>query len=481
MAVNRPNIVLITADQWRGDCVGYRSHRHPVMTPHINQLAAEGIDFTHAYTDCPVCMPQRATILSGKTGASLGVLSNFNCRTPVEDEYTLPRLLFREGGYQTNAIGKMHFSPARARLGFEHVTLHPNDYVIWLEDMGYGGMYRGHGLGGNEVYPATSAVPERFSHTHWIVDQSVRFLSERDPENPFFLWMVFEAPHSPFDPPEPYDRMYDNFTIPAPIMGEWQKTECPLSVTEKTIRYKFNDLNGEMLEESRRKYYGQITHIDYQLGRFLGELKSLKLYDNTVIIFTSDHGEHLGDFGLFGKTTFLSGSADVPLIIKPAENADFKGLGKQCSTPVLTADIYTTILGFAGIESDPGDGKSLADTVAGKNDNRTIFGEFGENGFGTAFAVHGNYKYIYYVKGGKELLFDVDSDPDNIYNLAHDPQFCGIKENLRAALIEFLVKRNRPMIKDNNLAITEPKSNPDKNRTANPFALRGPMHYGQGY
>ncbi|HEX9922753.1 MAG TPA: sulfatase-like hydrolase/transferase [Anaerolineae bacterium] len=170
-STDRFNTVFIVADQWRGDCLGLLDGPHPVMTPHVNQLAAEGVRFTQAYADCPLCMPQRATMLTGQYASRFGLPYNFwpDHRTPVAPATGLPGRLTREAGYQTKAIGKMHFYPDRARLGFEHIVLHPNDYVNWLEDQGFGGMYRGHGLGGNEVYPAVSAVPERFSHTHWIV------------------------------------------------------------------------------------------------------------------------------------------------------------------------------------------------------------------------------------------------------------------------------------------------------------------------
>ena len=147
----KPNIVLITADQWRGDCLGCAEGRHPVMTPHMNQLAAEGVRFTQAYADCPVCMPQRVTLLTGQVASQFGLPHNFAQRSPVDVQTSLPTRLAREAGYQTKAIGKMHFQPGRARMGFEHIALHPNDYVIWLEETPNAGMYRGHGPGGNEV------------------------------------------------------------------------------------------------------------------------------------------------------------------------------------------------------------------------------------------------------------------------------------------------------------------------------------------
>lgn len=476
------NIVFIVADQWRGDCLGLLNNAHPVMTPHINQLAAEGVRFTQAYADCPLCMPQRATMLTGQSASRFGLPYNFwpDHRTPVDPLTGLPGRLTREAGYQSKAIGKMHFYPDRARLGFEHITLHPNDYVNWLEEQGYGGGYRGHGLGGNEVYPAVSAVPEPLTHTHWIIDESIKFLSQRDPDNPFFLWMIFEAPHSPFDPPEPYDRMYDNFTIPDPICANWSDDEIPPVFQKIRLSHKYDQLNDEIIREIRRRYYGQITHIDHQLGRFLGELKSKGLYDNTLIVFTSDHGEHLGDYGLFAKTTFLRGSGDVPLIIRFPTDIPVLTPSLAINSPVLTADICPTLLDVAGLEPNPEiDGISLLPVVQqGRNpQNRVIFGE----SVLSVFATDGLYKYIYYPEGSIEQLFDVQNDPYDLNNLASMSQYQTTLQHLKNQLLEYLAQLNRPMVENGNFVRRDSKIDEAELRAQNPMAWRGPLRYGQGY
>ena len=259
-------------------------------------------------------------------------------------------------------------------------------------------MYRGHGLGGNEVYPTVSAVPEKYTHTHWIIDESISFLETRDPDNPFFLWMVFEAPHSPFDPPEPYDRMYDHFTIPAPACGDWVAEAMPPWLAARVIAEKFDQVTPEILQEIRRRYYGQISHIDYQLGRFLGELRTRGLYDDTLIVFTADHGEHLGDHGLFGKATFLQSSGRVPLIVRPSRREALAHPALELDSPVLTVDLFPTLLQAAGLEppSDV-DGHSLLPAMSeGCGDaDRIVCGEAGR-GDGTAFALGKGFKYIYY-------------------------------------------------------------------------------------
>jgi len=121
----QPNILYIVADQWRGDCLGLYKNAHPVMTPHLNQLAAEGVNFTRAYADCPICMPQRVTMLTGRTGSQLRCLNNFGERNQPAFDHgaTLPARLAREACYQTKAIGKMHFAPARSRYGLSGDTI----------------------------------------------------------------------------------------------------------------------------------------------------------------------------------------------------------------------------------------------------------------------------------------------------------------------------------------------------------------------
>lgn len=488
-SAKNPNIVFIVLDQWRGDCLGIADSAHPVMTPHFDQIACEGTWYRRAYADCPVCMPQRATMLTGFTASQHGFThNNMNGpRSPIAAEHSLPARLTREAGYQTKAIGKMHFWPERARFGFEHISLHPDDYVNFLEDQGYGGFYRGHGLGGNEVYPAVSAVPEHLTHTHWIVDESIRFLSQRDPEHPFMLWMVFEAPHSPFDPPEPFDRMYDDYDIPEAVIGDWVgRDDEPASLVADRIAHKADRVSPQVRQRLRRHYYGQVTHIDYQLGRFFGELKSKGLYDDTVIVITSDHGEHLGDHQLYAKYTYLESSARVPIILRlpqaqgvatplvPPEASGGRLYNRQVDTPALTADIAPTLLEFAGLTPDPAlDGTSLLQLP----EERVIYGETRHS----VFATDGTLKYIYYFAGGAEQLFDGRSDADDRHNLAGRPEYAAEQAGLKRGLIDYLRANERPAVVDGELLVTEASLDYDALRARNTAAWRGPLRYGDGY
>lgn len=474
-AGDKPNIVYIVLDQWRGDCLGIADSAHPVMTPHFDQIACEGIWYSRAYADCPVCMPQRATMLTGFTASQHGMPYNnmSGPRSPIPAERSLPFRLTREAGYQTKAVGKMHFYPERARFGFEHISLHPNDYVNFLEERGYGGFYRGHGLGGNEVYPAVSAVPEPLTHTHWIVDESIRFLGRRDPECPFMLFMVFEAPHSPFDPPEPFDRFYDDFEIPEPAIGDWAGApDEPHELIEQRIIKKADRMSPQVLRRLRQHYYAQITHIDYQLGRLFGELKSKGLYDNTAIVITSDHGEHLGDHQLYGKYTYLESAARVPIILRlPSQHGVYN---RRIATPALTADIAPTLLELAGLPPAAAmDGISLLRLPQ----QRVIYGETRNS----VFATDGKLKYIHYFAGGFEQLFDISADADDRHNLAGRAEYTESQAALKARLIAYLRANERPAAVDGELLVKESVLDIDELRARNAAAWRGPLRYGRGY
>jgi arylsulfatase A-like enzyme len=469
-------MIYIVADQWRGDCLGVYKNHHPVMTPHLNQLACEGVNYRHGYADCPICMPQRATMLTGKTGSQSRCITNFdtNSAPSIDPLQTLPGRLTKEAGYQTKAIGKMHFAPHRARHGFEHVTLHPDDYLWWLEEQGQGGTFRGHGLGGNEVYPTGAITDQRYYHTTWIIDQAIRFLEQRDPANPFFLYIIFEAPHSPFDPPPPYDRMYDNFTIPEPIEGNWRENDYPASFQAKRLGGKYEYMQPEAIAETRRRYYGQMSHIDYQLGRLFGSLQTHGIDHETAIAFTSDHGECLGDHGIFAKHNFLESAARVPFILRlPAQFRD-KYETAQADTPVLTADLCPTFLDMAGLTPAANtDGQSLLQT----NQREFIFGETPE----TAMALGRGYKYIYYIAGGSEQLFNIHQDSDDRENLAHSEACASTQAELKARLIDYLSRNKSPMVQNGALVNQPVNIDTEWLRRMNPCACRGPMHGGDGY
>jgi len=427
-------------------------------------------------------MPQRITMLTGRTGSQMRCISNFNEQhAPNFDRNTtLPARLAREVGYQTKAIGKMHFMPSRSRHGFEHVTLHPDDYLWWLEDHGYGGAFRGHGLGGNEVYPTVAVTPDKYYHTTWSIDESIRFLDQRGPESPFFLFLVFEAPHSPFDPPQPYDRMYDNFSIPEPVQGDWVGNEYPTLFRDRSIANNFDQLSPDIIREARRRYYGQMSQIDYHLGRLFGALRTQGIDRNTAIVFTSDHGECLGDHGVFAKNCFLESAARVPLIIRMPTDAGTFPVASQRFALTQTADIVPTLLDLAELAQDSNaEGQSLMPLMESSDafQERIIFGETPE----TAAAWNDEFKYVYYRTGGGEQLFNTKQDPNDLANLINDPDLDKTLRKLKGYLVEYLQENGSDLVGKGNLQTCCPDSDFARTRARNPLACRGPMRGGMGY
>ena len=222
--MDRPHILLITTDQQRFDAAGDAAPAF-MRTPHFDHLTREGINFSAAYGDCPICVPSRMSIMTGKYVTTHGMTGNGpSSRVLSGASNTLPTCM-NELGYQTAAIGKMHFTPQRARHGFQEMIL-PEDYYRHMARRGYDVQPMRHGLGQNELYPGLATVPEALTLTSWTAEQCVEFIRERrDPTAPFFLWCSFSKPHPPIDPPEPYYSMYRDCDIPQPVYGDWSEGE----------------------------------------------------------------------------------------------------------------------------------------------------------------------------------------------------------------------------------------------------------------
>ncbi len=480
---SRPNIVLITTDQHRGDCLSVAKSSHPVMTPHLDQLAREGIRFERAYTDCPLCVPARMTIMTGKCAYTHGAAGHEFMDMPEEDHKTLAGRL-TSAGYQTQAVGKMHFHPARARYGFERTRIVLEDYVNWLEGTPYAGGYRGHGVAGNEVYPTYSPVPEAFYHTRWTVDESIQFLEQRDPRAPFFMWTSFEAPHPPFDPPESAVRLYDDTTIPSPVIADWAANEeTPAWFAYTRMLYNLDLLNPQTIQTIRKHYYAQITHVDYELGRLFGSLRDRGLWDNTIIVFASDHGEMLGDHGLFHKSCFYDPSARVPFILRlPESMQDQLQPGQVVQTPVTLADLYPTLLTLAGAlhEGDMAgrDGMNVMDLLNNDGNERWVFG-YRNDLHGLYMATNGRWKYLYYVADGEEQLFDLSQDPNECDNLAGQSAHGDRLATCRCMLLQqFKELADETGQSDTGLKMEQVELDESRIKAMNPMAWWGPIRYG---
>ena len=456
-----PNIVLITTDQQRGDCLGVAGH--PVLdTPYLDQLASQGMRFTRAYSACPVCIPARRTLMSGAKPAHHGVTMNYD--TPL----TLPTLpaVLSEAGYQTHLSGKLHLHPARKRYGFHSTDWADspaqyglnrinNDYQRFLIAQGQHGpdLSYANGANGNGWVSRPFHMDERLHYTTWATESALRFLERRDPTVPFFLNLSIFAPHAPFTPPAYYFEKYMDLDLPEPKVGDWSRVydepQRGLNVTAWRV-----NLRRQAQREMMAGYFGSIEHADHQIGRLMRHLPA-----DTVILFTSDHGEMLGDHQWIRKRTPYEGSARVPFLVKLPKSFGVQP-GQVRNELVELMDVMPTLLDAAGAPiPDSVDGRSVLPLLRGEGgDWRSyLHGECARvetMNSGMHYIVEGGLKYIYYPGTGLEQLFDLASDPAEMTDLAADPEKADRAEPLRQRLIAELDGRPEGFVLGGRLAIT---------------------------
>lgn len=452
----RPNLLLITTDQQRGDCLGCAGH--PALeTPYLDQLAERGVRFSAAYTSVPSCTPARAAILTGMDQWNHGRLTMAGSDA-LEYPATLPGELAK-AGYHTQAVGKMHHHPQRKLYGFHNMVLDESgrrfgkfvsDYHLWFErakEGDYG--YRDYSIDWNSWMARPSHLPEHLHPTYWTASEGINFIFRRDPTKPFFLWLSFARPHSPYDPPQVYWDMYkDHPDIPDPVVGDWA---APFDKRVDDVNAPFTRRSARETRRARAAYYGSITFIDHQIGRFLYEFQHMDpaAYENTVIIFTSDHGDMLGDHHHWRKTYAYEGSAKVPFIVSFPRDWEIQG-GQVVDAPIELRDIMPTLLDAAGVPvPESVDGMSLIPLCRGQREGWRSFVQ-GEHTFcytkeqGMQYVTDGKEKYIWFHHTGREQFFDLVNDPDELCDLAGDPSHEARIEVWRKRLAEVNERRGDP-------------------------------------
>ncbi|MFD2114390.1 arylsulfatase [Paenibacillus yanchengensis] len=435
--MTQPNILLLMTDQQRWDTLG--SYGNSVVeTANLDWLASEGTVFTHAYTPSPSCIPARASLLTGMNPWNTGVLGMGRGQGQMGTgfRHTLPGEL-ATAGYHTQGVGKMHFYPQRSLNGFHHTQLDESgrvhdpgfksDYRMWFERNRTGEYdFVDHGIGWNSWMARPYHAPEFLHPTNWTVNESIAFLKKRDPSKPFFLKTSFARPHSPYDALPFYFDLYANKEMPTPMIGDWASMhDCPEEAARPDAWRGVR--SEEEIKRARAGYYGLIHHIDHQIGRLLQFMTDQKLLDNTIIVFTSDHGDMLGDHNLWRKTYAYEGSAHIPFIVRLPSS--FGKMAKQVDTPVVLQDIMPTLLEAVGASiPDTVDGLSLLPLMRGETnfqrdyvhgEHSTCYSEEQE----MQYVTDGKMKYIWFPRLGTEQLFDLTKDPCECQNVASDPNY----------------------------------------------------------
>jgi len=450
-----PDILLVFPDQWRGDCLGHLGHP-TACTPYLDQLAAEGTSFTQARSPSPVCIPARACLATGLSPWRCGRLG-YQDGQPWPYRHTLMHRL-RGAGYQTVCVGKTHFHPMRLHLGFDELRA----YEASIREPGYESDYHRwlhHETGGRVTDPALhrhpNALPvevwehaERLHNTHWTMEQSLDVLATRDPTRPLFMQIGFHRPHVPFDPPRRHVELLRDRELPGVPVGDWvEDREEQTAASAQRGPWRPADLDA-----MRRAYHAQLAFIDEQVGRLLWWLRRHGRERETWIVFSSDHGELLGDHHRMFKSSFLEGSARVPLVVRPPPGSPCPR-GQRRDELVDLIDILPTCCGLADLAVDPEvDGRDLGPLVRGESPGwrERWHGEC-HGGAGRECLTDGRYTYLWDARDGHELLFDLSDDPTECRDLAARSDHAALLARWRAHLVEELDGRGCGLVADGAL------------------------------
>lgn len=424
MSADRPNILLLFTDMQRADTL-HALGNETIRTPALDRLVHEGVAFTRCFSPSPVCVPARCCLHYGQYPQRTNLFDN-GAMMP-DNGRSYPALLGAHG-YRTHAVGKCHFTPDRQALrGFqsrriqEEITSDParDEYVAWLRDHGYD-TYEPHGARGEMYYiPQISSLPAEAHPTQWVGDQSLAFLREAaSDDRPWCLFTSFIHPHPPFAPPKPWHKLYRAPDMPLPSVPEGS-SDLLTWINRYQNRYKHRDagIDRHLVRAIKASYYATISFVDYQVGRILHALEESGQLDRTLILFTSDHGEYLGDYHCFGKRGMHDASARVPLVVRyPTRFVP----GSRSATAASLVDVLPTLLAAAGLSLTDleTDGIDLAELAAGGDGERIVYSQFSHTETGLYMAASAEWKYIYSAGDDREFVFDRRHDPLETRNLA---------------------------------------------------------------
>ena len=459
-APQQPNIILIMTDQQRGDCLGVMGNPG-IRTPHLDQLANDGILFTNGYSSVPSSTPARSVLLTGMSPWHNGMIG---FGTVAEHyKYEMPRML-AENHYYTYIVGKLHYAPQRNLHGYHGGLLDESgrvrtpdfesDYRKWFRQQALGLNPDSTGIGWNEHNGKAYALPEELHPTTWTANEAIKFIQNYDKENPLFLKISFARPHSPYDPPKRLLDQYKNSDIQELYIGEWCEEFADRPNTKDA---SFGNFGKEHAVDSRKHYYASISFVDEKIGLIIDELKKKGIYDNSLIVFISDHGDMLGDHYHWRKTYPYEGSTHVPYIVKfPDQTAGVYAKGSRLEQPVELRDILPTFLEAAGAEiPEDMDGKSLYSLYKDKNAKWRPYIDLEHSVYrdykNWLALTDGKMKYIYFSSTGEEQLFDISKDKSETHDLSEDAAYASILDSWRNHLKDHLKERGERYLKNGQL------------------------------
>ena len=491
----QPNLLFIMTDQQRFDALSYSGNKN-IKTPNMDRIAREGVWFERMYSSCPVCVPARSVILTGKTIETVKIRGNDDVKDP-NNGANVPTFdnLLAKAGYYTEYHGKWHI-PYKYAATYDNKVFQTNvrtpgvpsegdAYAEFVEKHNAATslkpgqlMCKGSGAytpvpldyrygmppeqanrkksktddpelnSQTSMYGCLSISPE-YTLSAFVGKESLDALERAHKSGkPFAVTCSFGPPHPPMLVPEPYFSMFPAESLPVPSSISDSLDNSPYSRKGSDWLTRYTD--PEMIRQMTQVYYGMIYEVDTWVGRILDYLEKNDMLDNTMIVFTSDHGEMLGDHGLNSKFKFYEGSVHVPLLIR------FPGhiqAGTKVSTPVSHIDIFPTILDYLSLPPSPCDGRSLRPLIEGKGDDGMDFtiSEWGSTKGPTEMIRDGRWKLIMAHNPSSEIvdaLYDLENDPDEMNNLiGNNPdreKYMHQAKIMKDKLVKFLKKIDSP-------------------------------------
>ncbi len=478
------NVLLIVTDQWRGDSLGCVGHP-AALTPNLDALAREGVTFRTHFGQSAPCGPARASLLTGLYVMNHRVVAN---GVPLDDRHaTLAREVKRAGidpaliGYTTTTADPRRVGrsdPGQREIGdvmdgwrivahFDEVQY--RNYLSWVAGQGFALPERpediwcpAEGPPGPTALP--SRIPAELSDTAWSAEHAVSFLRSTRPTRPWLLHLGFYRPHPPFAAPAPWHDVVPGQNVPLALRGDLDQEarQHPVMAhflaTQKRSTYfergegPVTPLSEQDIRLTRRSYYGMIAEIDHHLGAVFAELRRTGQWDNTLIVFTSDHGEQLGDHHLLGKLGWFDQSYHLPLIVRDPDGVR----GRVVDAPTEALDLMPTMLDWLGLPVPRAcDGMSLAPFLAGETPadwRDAVHFEFDLRGgwpragapplgmvldkAGLCVTRTADWKYVHFASL-PPILYDLRTDPGEMRNVAADPAYAGLLSQAAQATLNW--------------------------------------------
>ena len=454
----KPNILFIMCDQLRADALGCTGKW--VKTPNIDRIAREGVQFLNCVTNSPVCLPARISLAIGRYPHNTGVWDN--CPYELPESTPTWMAAIRAAGYRTSLFGKsaLHRRGPDIRK-FEYVL---NSYGLDDVDEIRGprasaetichmtARWESLGLleafkkdiqerkGKNKTLVRPSPLPLSEYYDVYVGQQAKNYLRNYQRSEPWFCWVSFAGPHEPWDTPEPYASMYRTEEMPPPLKRPRFRSKGPKGELDE----RFSDAPEKIdnARELRASYAGKVTLIDDQIGEVLQEIEGRGELDRTIILFTSDHGEMNGDYGLIHKSNFLNPAVRIPLIISTPEIKSSPAAGTALDHPIELFDVGPTLTDFAGGEIRFGHfARSLAPVLQRQGAGHRSFAltEFNHE----MMFLDGDWKLMLNRAGEPYRLFDLKSDPNEMEDLVDQKERQQLITDLKSKLLERRAKTSK--------------------------------------